>query len=59
MNLVSLANFVKSGWILLKLNGSYKLVKYKVTQSEAMIKIVEIMITIDIHVFYLIFTKFV
>ena len=30
-----------------------KFVKYKVSQSEVLIKIVEIVITVDLHVFFL------
>ena len=57
MNLVNLVNLVESGWISLKLTGSNKLVNFEVSRSELLIKIVEIMITIDPHVFSPVFTK--
>ena len=57
MNLVNLVNLVESGWISLKLTGSDKLVNFEVSRSELLIKIVEIMITIDPHVFSPVFTK--
>ena len=56
-NLVNFVNFVESGWIFFKIIGSDKLVKHKLSRSELLIKIVEIMITIDPHIFSPVFTK--
>ena len=57
MNLVKLVNFVKYGGISLKITDYDIHVKYKVSYSEVLLKIVEIMITIDLHVFSPVFTK--
>ena len=57
--MVNLVNFVEFGWFSLKLTGPDKLVNCKVPQSEILIKIVEIMINIDLHVFSPVFTMFV
>ena len=57
MNLVNLAIFAESGCIYLKLNESDKLVKGKLSRNEVFIKIVEIIINIDLHLFSPVFTK--
>ena len=49
LNLVNLEHFVKSSWTLLKLTGSYKIVKKN--WSEVLINFFEVMIKIDLHVF--------
>ena len=51
VNLVNLVNFVEYGWILLKLTVYDKLVTYKLSRSEDLIKIFEIMIKIYLHRF--------
>ena len=48
---MNLVNFVESGYISLKPTRSDKIVKYKVSRCKVLIKIVEIVITIDLHVF--------
>ena len=50
---MNLVNFVEVGWILLKLTGSDKVLRYKVSRSEVLIKIVEIIITIVLHIIFL------
>ena len=52
-------NFGESGefrrnWLnVLKLTGSDELIKYKISRSEVLIKIIEIIIKIDLHIFLL------